>query len=236
MIEVVPRETRKVEQIDRLCICTDFQNNSARTPPLPAASSIRADLVYSNDLEPMSLFILVRHGQSTFNSAFEATGVDPLLFDAPLSNVGFEQLRNARLQLAALPKPDVILSSPLTRAVQTTLGLFGDTGVQIDISALHRERLENSCDVGRSPNKLAAEFPNLRFDHLEDPWWHDGLKDDRGVSLEPQDDFYDRVSRFSAWARSVHGKTIAVVGHCTFFGALTGHQFENCEVLCWQPD
>lgn len=183
----------------------------------------------------MSLFILIRHGQSTFNSAFEATGVDPLLFDAPLSELGLEQLRRARVQLASLPKPDVILSSPLTRAVQTALGLFGDSDVQISISALHRERLENSCDVGRSPSALAADFPSLRFDHLENPWWHDGIKDKRGVASEPLDDFHDRVSKFSAWARSLHGNTVAVVGHCTFFGALTGYQFANCEVRCWQP-
>lgn len=202
---------------------------------MPVAPTIHADPASRNDLEPMSRLILIRHGQSTFNSAFESTGVDPLYFDAPLSALGFEQIRSARVQLASLPKPDVVLSSPLTRAVQTAWGLFGDTGIQISISALHRERLENSCDVGRSPNTLATEFPNLRFDHLEDPWWYDGIKDERGVSVEPLNVFHDRVSEFSAWARSLQGNTVAVVGHCTFFGALTSHQFSNCEVRVWKP-
>ena len=35
---------------------------------------------------------LIRHGQSTFNAAYEQTGVDPMLFDAPLSALGVRQV------------------------------------------------------------------------------------------------------------------------------------------------
>jgi broad specificity phosphatase PhoE len=181
--------------------------------------------------------ILIRHGQSTFNAEFEATGVDPMIFDAPLSALGLEQLKRARVQLTSLSKPDIILSSPLTRALQTAVGLFGDRDIPITVSALHREQLECSCDVGRSPNALAAEFPHLRFDHLEDPWWYDGDKDENGISVEPLGDFFERVSRFASWVQSQRGKTVVVVGHGSFFRRLTGHEFENCEILSWQaPD
>lgn len=177
---------------------------------------------------------LIRHGQSTFNAAFEATGADPMLFDAPLSAVGLEQIERARGQVASIPKPDVILSSPLTRALQTTLGLFGNCDVPITVSALHRERLEYSCDVGRPPKALATEFPSLRFDHLEDLWWHNGAESEHGISVEPLDDFFGRVDRFAAWMRSQRNKTIVVVGHGSFFRKLTGYEFENCEIRPWQ--
>jgi broad specificity phosphatase PhoE len=180
-----------------------------------------------------SRIFLIRHGQSTFNAAYEQTGVDPMLFDAPLSPLGVAQLEGARRQLAALPTPDIILSSPLTRALQTALGLFGRDGTKIEVSNLHHERLECSCDVGRSPTVLASEFPELRFDHLTDPWWHDGEPDERGIAIEPPSVFTERVDRFASWARSQHGKTVMVVGHAGFFQQLTGYRFANCEIRPW---
>ena len=47
---------------------------------------------------------LIRHGQSTFNAAYARDGVDPMLFDAPLSALGRRQvatLRDAALASAA---------------------------------------------------------------------------------------------------------------------------------------
>ena len=51
----------------------------------------------------MHKLVLIRHGESTFNRAWRATPVDPLHFDAPLSETGHEQVRQARPTLADLP-------------------------------------------------------------------------------------------------------------------------------------
>jgi glucosyl-3-phosphoglycerate phosphatase len=116
---------------------------------------------------------LIRHGQSTFNAIFDLNGVDPLHFDARLSPLGIAQVAATR-PAASQIAPDLIVVSPLTRAIETAIGLFGDAPMMI--SSLHRERLEHSCDLGRAPAALAKEFPLLRFDDLEDPWCYDGEK------------------------------------------------------------
>lgn len=175
---------------------------------------------------------LIRHAQSTFNAAFRQTGVDPLHFDAPLSPLGLQQVEAARAVLGRLAH-DVVITSPLTRAIQTTLGLFG-AAAPIRVEALHRERAENSCDVGRSPIALRRDFPMLAFDHLDDPWWHDSERDHRGVAVEAEETLQARVNDFRAWLAARPERVITVVGHGTFLNRLTGHRFANCEHLAWE--
>ena len=178
--------------------------------------------------------LLIRHGQSTFNAVFDQTNVDPLHFDAPLSPLGRQQIDLARQKLAMFPPPDLVICSPLTRAIETTLGLFGGSEIPITVTCRHRERLGNSCDVGRPPGVLATAFPMLSFQHLHDPWWHQGEPDMRGVPVEPEEIFLGRVEEFRTWVRAQHGR-LAVVGHGTFFHRLTGLHFENCEMVEWNP-
>ena len=104
----------------------------------------------------------IRHGQSTFNAHWEEGGSDPLHFDAPLSDLGQQQVAAAAVALRDVPY-ELVVTSPLTRAIQTTLGLFADhpSAPEIRVECLHRERLENSCDVGRSPVLLGATIPGL---------------------------------------------------------------------------
>ena len=176
---------------------------------------------------------LIRHGQSTFNALFELNGVDPLHFDARLSQLGIAQVaatRHAARKIGA----DLIVVSPLTRAIETAVGLFGDAPMMI--SSLHRERLEHSCDVGRAPALLAREFPALEFGHLEDPWYFNGEKDGRGVAVEPETLFKERVSAFSTWISARPERSVVVVGHGAFFRYLTGHPFANCEIKKWSPE
>ena len=176
---------------------------------------------------------LIRHGQSTFNAGFAETGADPMHRDARLTELGHAQVAAAKAAYAALGH-ELVVSSPLTRAIQTTIGLFGGGAAPILIEALHREKQTDSCDVGRSPSILAAEFPQLRFDHLADPWWHDRDPDLRGIPIEPDHAFQDRLARFRAWLAARPERTITVVGHGTFFRMLTGgRSFANCELVSW---
>ena len=182
-------------------------------------------------LTPKSI-LCIRHGESTFNAAWRATGVDPLHFDAPLSEVGAAQVRLARVRLRSLPV-ELVVSSPLTRALQTAAGLFEDHphAPRILVSALPRERVESSCDIGRAPVDLAADFPRLELDHLADVWWHaQGMADDRGICVEPVAIVEARVRQFRSFLLARPERCIAVVGHGTFFFHLTGKVLANCEV------
>lgn len=176
--------------------------------------------------------ICIRHGESTFNAAWRAAAVDPLHFDAPLSPVGVEQVRQARRALEHLPV-ELVVTSPLTRALQTAVGLFGEHrhSPRFVVHPLMRERVENSCDVGRSPAELAVEFPALDVAHLDDPWWHvDGAPDHRGICIEPVASVAARALQFKSYLRMRPERCIAVVGHGTFFFHLTGQTLANCEI------
>jgi broad specificity phosphatase PhoE len=176
----------------------------------------------------------IRHGQSTFNAHWEhAGGIDPLHFDAVLSDLGRQQVAAAARAVRAVPY-ELVVTSPLTRAIQTTLGLFQDhpSTPKIQVECLHRERVENSCDVGRSPALLRGEFPALAFDHLDEVWWHrDGDPDHRGIVVEPDAVLTGRVRSFREWLGNRPERVIAVVGHGTFFYHLTGRQLQNCEIV-----
>ena len=182
---------------------------------------------------------LIRHGQSTFNAHYEAHGVDPGHVDARLTELGHRQAAEARERMAALMRsigrPELVISTPLTRALQTTQAIFGGTGVPVEVTCRHREMLEAFCDVGRSPRELAEEFPGLKFDHLDDPWWHNGPHDHRGLPVEPHEVFHGRVTHFGQWLAEHPNATVAVVGHGTFFRQLTGRGFANCEIVPWTP-
>lgn len=171
---------------------------------------------------------LIRHGESQFNAAFALKRVDPMIFDAPLTPRGHEQAAALRPEVTALDIETVIVS-PLTRALQTALGAFGGCSAQLVVEALHRERVEHSGDLGRSPRALATDFPNLAFDHLEDPWWHCETHQPQVIVVEPEESVLARVRKFREFLASRPERRIAVVGHGTFLRHLTGFSFANCE-------
>lgn len=179
--------------------------------------------------------LCIRHGESTFNAAYAGDGVDPMLFDAPLTPRGHEQVDQARRVLRDRPV-DVVLTTPLTRALQTTLGLFADhpSEPEIIVETLHRERLESSCDKGRPPIELSRDFPQVALDHLPVIWWHaEGEPDHRGIHVEPLEALLARIETFVTALKSRSEATIAVVGHGTFFYHLTGRWLNNCEIYEW---
>jgi glucosyl-3-phosphoglycerate phosphatase len=171
----------------------------------------------------------VRHGQSEFNRIWALTGRDPQIRDAPLSALGHAQVEAASPMALAL-RPDLIITSPLTRAIQTTLGLFGTDVAPIVVDAIHAERITNTDDVGSAPGDLANRFSALDFSELRDPWWPTGPLDELGVPLESDESFEGRVAEFCRSLTLRPQARIVVVGHGNFFGALLGRHLDNCEI------
>ncbi|GBU17404.1 MULTISPECIES: histidine phosphatase family protein [Methylobacterium] len=173
--------------------------------------------------------VCIRHGESTFNAAHRLTGRDPGHVDARLTERGRDQVAAARAGLAEIPF-ELVVTSPLTRAIETTMGLFGahPAAPRILVEVLHRECQEASCDVGRAASEIAAEFPHLSVGHLPEIWWHAGERSADGWEIEPRPLFDRRVAEFRRWLVARPERTIAVVGHGTFFYHLTGAWLENC--------
>lgn len=176
---------------------------------------------------------LIRHGQSTFNAHYEATGEDPLHFDARLTALGESQVAAARDRYRDRDY-DVVLASPLTRAIQTAHGIFGDRDIPIEICVVHREWQISSCDIGRGVAELQADFPHLDFGSLSDPWWrHDAPISPLGFPQESEEQLAERVTAFSALIAARPEARIAVVGHGDFFRRMIGRHLANCERAEW---
>ena len=174
---------------------------------------------------------LIRHGQSAFNAVFEGHG-DPMIFDAPLTELGQSQANAARDTLAAMGIEHVICS-PCTRAIQTARLIFPDRALEVVAEA--REHLGHSCDIGTPRTALADKFPDMSFDHLQETWWYQGPENEFGVPVEPQDVF---AARMDALAKHLHARDtrpLAVVCHGHVIREMTGINPDNCEIVELRP-
>ncbi|KAI8474897.1 MAG: histidine phosphatase superfamily [Monoraphidium minutum] len=209
----------------------------------------------------------MRHGTTEMNvhlgkakPAYGEPGFqDPGFYDTSLTPAGVKGAKAAAARVARLaPKPELLVVSPLSRAVMTALLAFGERPpCPVVVEPLFRERLYLSSDVGRSPGDLARDFPHLSFDHLPDVWWHsddsdtsggDGSASDGGggggssrsrsrsggepiVAEEPDDVFASRMRAAVEWLEARPERSIAVVSHWGVLFSLTGGtNFENCEL------
>jgi broad specificity phosphatase PhoE len=174
----------------------------------------------------MSIFF-IRHGQSEFNEAFQGE-IDPFIFDAPLTKLGFVQAAEARRDISELNIARVI-TSPLTRAIQTAKTIF-DGIAPIEVHHGHHELLKFSGDVGRPPEELRADFPDLSFDNLPQRWWHAHDDVDVEVPIEPVDIFQKRVAGFVERLNQIENERVAIVGHGNAFQEIIGFMLNNCQI------
>ena len=180
----------------------------------------------------MSIY-LIRHAQSAFNAVYGPNKPDPMIFDAPITELGEIQAKQARRKVEKLDIKNVIVS-PFTRTLQTAQLIF-ENRLPLQINAAVREQLVNSCDVGSPPHKLAQDFPHLNFNHLDECWWHEGEKDYRGISVEPEEVLMERANKFAEYIKRESIHSTAIVSHGNFIRALTGIKPKNCEVIEFDP-
>ncbi|WIA29844.1 hypothetical protein OEZ86_012314 [Tetradesmus obliquus] len=182
---------------------------------------------------------LMRHGVTEMNvylstNRYGSKGFrDPLLYDTRLTEKGKLGAMSAAARIRKLrPQPELLVVSPLTRALQTASLAFGEQpGCPVLVELLWRERLYLSSDVGRPGQQLAQEFPHFEFDHLPDVWWHtETPHDSLAIHEEPEDVFNQRMQQLQAWLAARPERCIAVVSHWACLQALTGDHFNNCEL------
>lgn len=185
---------------------------------------------------------LIRHGHTTYTEGYFRTKLGNHPFDVILSPLGIQQASALKEKLGYLGA-ELILTSPLTRALQTLqyamdLSQRTEAG-RIEVSHLHTEHVFNSGDVGRPTSMLSREFPMLSFTGIEEVWWfspkrapNDPLN---GIfqSRESMDHLRKRVGIFRQYLLSRPETTIVIIGHSTFFKELSGRRrrMKNCEIL-----
>ncbi|KAK3387961.1 histidine phosphatase superfamily [Podospora didyma] len=117
-----------------------------------------------------STIYLVRHAESAHN-----VSKDFSLRDPGLTELGVTQASALQSTFPALSSVAVVLASPLTRTLETTIAGFGhilssgDTKLVLDPDL--QERSDLPCDTGSPPAALKTKFPALNFSGLKDDWY-----------------------------------------------------------------
>ena len=111
----------------------------------------------------MSIIRIARHGETTWNAVGRYQG----RLETPLSPLGQAQ---ARALSAALRETGIrrIISSPLSRCVQTAIPLASATGVSIEIEPLLTEIAHGTWE-GRYRTELAQTDPVTYYEWREHP-------------------------------------------------------------------
>jgi broad specificity phosphatase PhoE len=170
--------------------------------------------------------ILLRHAQSLFNVAFAVTRVDPGIEDPHLTDLGLNQARQAAQTLQSR-KIRRIVTSPYTRAIQTTHIVNKSLGVPVTIDPVVGERAAFVCDIGTESDELAAQWPQYDFAHLPKRWW---------VHQETEGELLGRCHRFRAAMRAVPDwPDVLIVTHWGFIRGLTGVTVGNSETIHFDP-
>ena len=124
---------------------------------------------------------LIRHAQSEANAAIDLDN-PTFYYDARLTNLGKEQTLKTRKKLANVDF-DLMISSPLTRTLQTFSLVFPLPINNTIVLPLVREHLDHSCDVGRQPEILKKEFPHFNLATLKNFWWNnDKFIDEKAIN------------------------------------------------------
>lgn len=143
--------------------------------------------------------------------------------DSPLSEKGLSEAKEMR---AKAPQVDIVVASPLTRALQTATAVFGCDSGGPPLQALEELRefcgkQFQPCDSRRAPEELRSVFPHVDFTHVP-PCADTLLGPDKVESTESVD---ERIQRFFEWLRNQEQQNIGCVAH---FQILT-RIFENLE-------
>eukprot|EP00930_Biecheleria_cincta_P070343 TRINITY_DN57985_c0_g1_i1.p1 TRINITY_DN57985_c0_g1~~TRINITY_DN57985_c0_g1_i1.p1 ORF type:complete len:249 (+),score=51.00 TRINITY_DN57985_c0_g1_i1:29-748(+) len=166
--------------------------------------------------------LLVRHGEGLHNTCKSYSGVDP-----ELTERGLGQAQRLRSRVA-LQDCELLVVSPLSRAVQTAKEVFGERpNCSTVLTSLHSERWgSRGCDEGRPKSQLVASYPFVAswegFDELAEHWTPTRSNDSRWRE--------ERVPAFRAWLAAQPEQRIVVIGHGAFFSALLGRHLGNCEI------
>lgn len=165
----------------------------------------------------------MRHGQSEFNVRINRTGRDPDMPDAPLTEMGQQQVRRAAERFEE--KIDLIVASPYTRALQTASLVADVHNVPMIIDPVVGEYRLYSCDIGSPVEKLRASWPSLDFSKVgRGEWWLPFPETPKSLG--------ERVAAFrKIWGLEEKASRLMIVSHYYFINAVTGSCPDNAEIV-----
>ena len=119
---------------------------------------------------------VIRHGRSEFNQwridqikrPWKWFDNPPEFTDAKLTLEGVDQARRAGEKYKdIIQNCQLIICSPLTRAIQTMQILTRGLDIPVVVSPLVTERTDTMCDIGRTYSELKDEYKMYELLHFE---------------------------------------------------------------------
>ena len=231
-------ETRK-----KSCKCIDAKVHPGSDVQYVAMS----ELSPLRSLTMTKRVLFIRHGQGAHNRTIKNWG----LIDPELDAVGESQVAKLNQELQPyLNEVQLVVTSPLTRAMQTATGGLAGAKAPFMLQPLFRERLGAPCDTGRTKAELARCFPQLAtwqgYDEMPEVWWStateyalDGCLPRAPSLTHPSHrpwlpvmthryDLLERVDLVKAWITARPEQTLAVVGHGGLWQRILGYHLHNC--------
>ena len=171
--------------------------------------------------------ILLRHGQSQFNTVYSATRVDPGIEDPLLTPDGERQAAEAGARLGNLGLCRIV-SSPYTRTLHTAHIVAEVLDLPVSVEPLVREHAAFTCDVGTATSELRRRWPRFDFGDLPEVWWPE--------LGESETEVRSRCARFrDASAVLKDWPHLLVVSHWGFIRGLTGAELANGDMVRFDP-
>jgi glucosyl-3-phosphoglycerate phosphatase len=182
-------------------------------------------------------------GEPGFTDVFDDDEQRLALYrDSPLSDYGRRQVKQL-FRDNAIPPHDLVVVSPLQRALQTYNRGVRPHHDRTPVVALHlaAERLYLISDVGTEKSKLAKQYPYISFDLVPDGhWWYQpdsthsewrttGQGQRYACPAEPKNVFEARMQELLQWLTQRPEQHILVVCHHGVIEALLDEDFCNCE-------
>lgn len=174
----------------------------------------------AKDSNTTPLIHIIRHGQSLHNVDRGYPHRDP-----PLTESGQDATK-----LIRIPRiPDLIIISPMTRTIQTTMNSFpsllGTTPFKVPVQIWPdlREAHDAICNKGLSRTEIMAKFPQFNFAECPLKWDHPPHTIE-GATVRAE------AVRLRSNELSETYRNIAVVTHRGFISFLVqGERFNVCE-------
>ena len=166
---------------------------------------------------------LIRHGLATHNIDKKQRGeiayIDPIHRDSILIEEGIKQAEELNSELLLMDF-DLVLVSPLTRAIQTCLA--ANKNINKPIISLEYLR-EFPCSVHTPNNRKSRTFLQQKYEKIdfsdflsdEDIFWNDKKEE----TLEELD---LRIEKFKDWLKNRKEENIIIFGHASFISRFLG--------------
>lgn len=174
----------------------------------------------------MKTIYFIRHGEATHNVDAIKMGDRAYYLernrDSSLTPKGINQACNVQNI-----DVDIVITSPLTRTIQTSLNIFGHDANNIKASDIIREcNYEHVCNNRKPKSILQDTYKNIDFSdiHEEDIYFING-------------DNFDRVKELDNFLEQLEHDKIAIVSHFSYlndyfkYKQLGNIYLNNCEVV-----